>query len=414
MYGSDPEQPLSVSQCTHEIKNLFETHFSGVWIKGEISGLRPASSGHYYFSLKDEQAVISAIIWRSKALRLGVQDLSEGVEVTVFGRIDVYAPRGGYQIIIESLIRGSTGTLYTRFLHLKEKLESEGLFDRRREDEVPLFPRALGVITSATGAAVRDILKVLNRRWPSLPVYIYPAQVQGTAAAATLIRGLEVLSHRPVPECFGDPVDCIILTRGGGSIEDLWCFNDETLARAIVNSPRPVISAVGHERDFTIADFAACKRSATPSAAAEICIPEHRSIAATVQNYIRRITSWWHNTHERHLNSLNHMTVRHLSRSLLAGIDSKLLHLSTQHEKLEKWITKRYAVYRERWLRAHERLQVLSPQSILDRGFSITYDTHGCIIKNAAAVAPESPISVRCAVGTLNARVTKVIQKEKK
>ena len=264
---------LSVSELNHQIKNLLEGHVGNLWLKGEISNFKAHSSGHLYFSLKDQNSQIRAIMFRAQAMRLAFK-VQDGQEVLCRGSISVYVPRGDYQIYVEHMEPLGAGALQRAFEELKRKLSAEGLFDPARKRPLPKRPRKIAVVTSPTGAAIRDILSILRRRAPSIPVMIVPALVQGASAATDLIRAFSLAQK--IPE-----VDAIIIGRGGGSIEDMWCFNDESLARAIAASPIPVISAVGHEIDFTIADFVADVRAPTPSAAAEL-------VATPDQEYLEK------------------------------------------------------------------------------------------------------------------------------
>jgi len=259
---SEERQVISVSELNSQIKNLLEGQIGQIWLKGEISNFKAHSSGHLYFSLKDQNSQIRAVMFRTQAMRLKFR-AQDGQEVLCRGSISVYVPRGDYQIYVEHMEPLGAGALQRAFEELKRKLAAEGLFDPTKKRPLPKRPRKIAVVTSPTGAAIRDILSILSRRAPSIPVIVVPALVQGAAAGPDLIRAFHQAQKIPA-------VDTIIIGRGGGSIEDMWCFNDESLARAIAASPIPVISAVGHEIDFTIADFVADVRAPTPSAAAEL------------------------------------------------------------------------------------------------------------------------------------------------
>ncbi|HNT33227.1 MAG TPA: exodeoxyribonuclease VII large subunit, partial [Candidatus Aminicenantes bacterium] len=254
----------SVTEITQVIKAALETAVPQVWVVGEISNCRRHPSGHIYFTLKDAGAALSAAVWKSNAARLKFE-LRDGQQVVCRGRIDVYPPRGSYQLNVDQVEPKGKGALQLAFEQLKEKLRAEGLFDPARKKKIPLLPKTIGVVTSPTGAALIDILRTIDRRFAKVRIVIYPARVQGAGAAAEIVEGLEFLGGRP-------GIDVIIVGRGGGSIEDLWAFNEEPVARAIAASPVPVISAVGHEVDFTIADFVADIRASTPTAAAEMVV----------------------------------------------------------------------------------------------------------------------------------------------
>src|SRR5262245_60545851 len=252
---------LSVSELTDRLQGVLETEFFDVWVEGEISNLNQAASGHWYFSLKDDRAQIRAVVWKTAA-RLIKWKPKDGMRVLARGGIKVYAPRGDYQISIEVLEPLGVGSLQQAFEELKEKLSKEGLFDPARKRPLPMLPRCIGIVTSPTGAVIQDILRVLQRRYANLGVLIYPARVQGAEAAYEIVQGIRALNKFK-------GVDVLMVARGGGSLEDLWPFNDEMVARALATSRVPTLSAVGHETDFTIADFVADQRAPTPSAGAE-------------------------------------------------------------------------------------------------------------------------------------------------
>lgn len=258
-------QVLTVSELTSLVRTSIESTFPDLWLEGEISNLRMPGSGHVYCTLKDESSQIRAVLFRSNALRVRFT-LQEGMQVIVRGRLTVYEPRGEYQIVLDAVEPKGIGALQLAFEQLKERLAAEGLFDQSRKKPLPAFPRTVGVVTSLTGAAIRDILTVLQRRWPTLHIIIAPVQVQGEGAGRQIADALTLLNEQGA-------VEVIIVGRGGGSQEDLWCFNEEVVARAIAGSRTPVVSAVGHEIDVTLADFAADYRAPTPSAAAEMVIP---------------------------------------------------------------------------------------------------------------------------------------------
>ncbi len=277
----EAEGPETVWELTRRITDTLELGFPQVWVGGEVSNFKRHTSGHLFFSLKDDRAALRCVMWRSTADRLK-HDVGDGTEVEARGRISVYPQRGDYQLYVSSLKPLGLGALEVAFRKLKEKLAAEGLFDPARKKPLPRFPRRIGVVTSPTGAAVRDIFHVLGRRWPAAEVLLAPARVQGDGAAAEIVRGIEDLNR------IGG-VDVLIVGRGGGSLEDLWAFNEEAVARAIFASAVPVVSAVGHETDFSISDFVADVRAPTPSAAAEIVVPDRREIAAELGHSLRRM-----------------------------------------------------------------------------------------------------------------------------
>jgi exodeoxyribonuclease VII large subunit len=277
----EPEGPETVGELTRRITNTLEVEFPQVWVVGEVSNFKRHTSGHLFFSLKDDRAALRCVMWRSTAERLK-HEIADGTEVEARGRISVYAQRGDYQLYVSSLKPRGMGALEVAFRKLKEKLASEGLFDPAHKKPLPRFPRRIGVVTSETGAAVRDIIHVLTRRWPAAAILLTPARVQGEGAGREIVGGIEKLNR------IGG-VDVLIVGRGGGSLEDLWAFNEEPVARAIFASEVPVVSAVGHETDFSISDFVADVRAPTPSAAAEIVAPDRREIAAGLDASLRRM-----------------------------------------------------------------------------------------------------------------------------
>jgi exodeoxyribonuclease VII large subunit len=275
-----PVKIYSVSEITKLIRERIEEAFPLVLVTGEVSNLRPAASGHVYFSLKDEKCQLKAVMWRSDAVRIKFA-FKDGLQLICRGRINVYEARGEYQIVVDQAEPKGKGALQLAFEQLKDKLRAEGLFDEARKKKLPLLPKKIGVVTSPTGAALVDILRTLERRFAKLQILIYPALVQGESAAGQIAEGLDYLGS------LGD-LDAIIVGRGGGSMEDLWAFNEEKVARAIAGCPVPVISAVGHEVDFTIADFVADIRASTPTAAAEMVIEKEAAFAERIENLERR------------------------------------------------------------------------------------------------------------------------------
>ena len=275
------DQIYTVSQVTEIVKTALEVALPQVWVEGEVSGYKKAASGHVFFNLKDEKSVIKAVMWQSTARKV-LFELKDGLKVVCRGKVSVYEPRGDYQLYVDLVEPKGKGALQLAFEQLKAKLKAEGLFEDGRKRKLPLRPKTIGVVTSPTGAAIRDILRILERRYARLHVVIYPARVQGEGAAAEIVEGIDALGAWP-------GIDVLIVGRGGGSIEDLWAFNEEPVARAIARSPVPVISAVGHEVDFTIADFVADVRASTPSAAAEMVIATEEAFAEKIDALARRL-----------------------------------------------------------------------------------------------------------------------------
>ena len=281
---STEQQPLSVSQLTAQVKDLLEGSFPSVWVEGEISNLSRPQSGHCYLSIKDERAQLRAVLWRGTAERLPVK-LVDGMEVICQGGLDVYAPRGSYQLVIRKVLPKGEGGLQKALRRLRDKLSAEGLFDKSQKKPLPRFPRRIAVVTSPTGAAIHDFLQVLQRRWRHADVLLVPVRVQGSDAAAEIATAIEQVN------LLREPVDVIVVGRGGGSLEDLWAFNEEPLVRAIYASKIPVISAVGHEIDVTLADLVADIRALTPSEAAELVVPDEGEIISLLHNLLQRLAA---------------------------------------------------------------------------------------------------------------------------
>ncbi len=441
----DFNAPLSVSELTRRIRETIEDGFPDVWVQGEITNLRIPSSGHMYFTLKDPGAQVRAVFFRSgnRFLRFRPKD---GLEVIVRGRLSVYEGRGEYQIIVEYMEPKGLGALQLAFLQLKEKLEREGLFDPARKRPLSPYPRSVGVVTSPTGAAIRDILKVLRRRAPGIRVLIAPASVQGETAPAEVARAIADLNE------YGG-LDAIIAGRGGGSMEDLAAFNTETVARAIAASDIPVISAVGHEVDFTIADFVADMRAPTPSVAAEVVARSEDDIRDALSSFTSRIV--YAERHElRHLGSRLESAARALKdpRRLLQEraqrVDEMAFRLARAHryglrserEKLNLALRSLYYMsparlitgYREilssnsgrmrlaantalglgrqRLAALASGLSALEPLAPLKRGFSITYLLPGMeTLKDSARVAPGAKVRVRLMKGGIDCRVEETL-----
>jgi len=435
----------TVSEISEEIRALFEDQFPDVWVTGEISNYRPAGSGHLYFTLKDPQAQLRAVCFRSQARYLKFKP-ADGLSVIARGQLSVYEARGEYQLIVELLEPAGLGSLQLAFEQLKTKLAAEGLFDAGRKKALPVLPQTVGIVTSPSGAVVRDMLRVMRRRFRNLNVLLYPVRVQGEGAAAEIVRGIQRLNRRP-------GVDVIIVARGGGSLEDLWAFNEEAVARAIAASILPVISAVGHETDFTIADFVADLRAPTPSAAAELVVRRKQDFEAEVDNRIRylsqavrlRLAEARHRLHQlgghrvfqtlgariarraqrvdeaaSNLNAAMHRRLsvaRHEFLRLAPGVVHydfdrvlKLRHAAIDDRlgRLDATLARRLSGDRNRLDRLRAILAERNPAAILSRGYSITRDAAGRIVRDAGQVAPGSEIAVRLARGELGAKVRAV------
>jgi exodeoxyribonuclease VII large subunit len=434
----------SVSRLNREVKLLLERGFGVIWLEAEISNLSRPSSGHWYFSLKDANAQVRCCMFRQRNMlcRFSVQD---GQKVMVRARLGLYEPRGEYQLVIEHMEDAGVGALQRQFEQLAAKLSAEGLFANERKRPLPKLPKRVGIITSPTGAAVRDILHVLARRFATIPVLIYPVSVQGATAAAEVCAALAAAARRA--DC-----DVLILARGGGSLEDLWAFNQESLARAIIASPIPIITGIGHEIDFTIADFCADVRAPTPSAAAEIVVPDAEEWLVSLRRSGARLQRALLRSMESRAQRLRWLA----GRAALVSPTARLAQQAQRLDELEQRLSnsvgrllaeRRSAVSELRSLlwqaspiarvqgaaarqklllsrlraaalnnlrRARERLAPLertlnavSPLATLQRGYAIVVNAEGRILRDAAAAAAGSIIEARLAQGSLRAKVEK-------
>ena len=394
----------TVSELTSEIKVLVEESFPFIWICGEISNFRMPVSKHFYFTLKDENAQINAVMFRNQNRNLQF-DLEDGMSVTGLGRISVYEPRGTYQIILEYLEPKGIGALQMAFEQLKARLSAEGLFDEKHKKPLPFLPKKISIITSPTGAVVHDILKIINRRFSNVHIEVVPVKVQGVGADREIVSALELLNLR-VNTING--ADVAILARGGGSIEDLSAFNSEDVARAIFASKVPIISAVGHETDFTIADFVADVRAPTPSAAAEIAVPLKYELEL-------RCTELSRSLRVRFCKNIEHL------RSLLNEISKRLIHPKKKIEdlrlKADDFTSRLVRIFinsihqrRERLAWRVDKLQALSPTAILARGYSITRTIPGAVVvRNSRQVKIDQSLEVMVEKGSLICRVERKI-----
>ncbi|MBC8455702.1 exodeoxyribonuclease VII large subunit [bacterium] len=394
---------LTVSQITGSIRELIENQFPFVAVEGEISNYKRHFSGHRYFVLKDSDAQLAAVIWKGTPLPF---EIEEGMRVIAFGKITVYEPRGQYQIIIETIQPIGVGDLYSEFLRLKEKLEKAGYFNAERKKQIPPFPRKVGIVTASSGAALQDVLEIFKRRAPWIEMIHFPVRVQGKDAAEEITNAIVCANQMT-------DLDLLIVGRGGGSIEDLWAFNDENLATAILQSKIPVISAVGHETDFTIADFTADFRAATPSEAAEIASPDIVAFFEQLQDCSRRLDSamsqWMENT-KMQLQSVVH---RLNSVSPAQWINNRIQTLDYLTEKLSGRTKDRMQIMNQKLQWMVEKLDVLNPESILSRGFSVVTDASGNILQSVKNVKPEQSVDVRVSDGSFSATVSEVKYAEK-
>ncbi|MBI3896519.1 MAG: exodeoxyribonuclease VII large subunit [Acidobacteria bacterium] len=446
-----PERRIyRVSELSRLIREKLEAEFADLWVVGEISNFREAPSGHLYFTLKDEAAQLRCVCFRLQARYLRFRP-EDGLQVTARGRISVYEARGEYQLNVEALEPQGLGALQLAFEQLKKKLSAEGLFDAARKKPLPKLPRRIGIITSPRGAVIQDMIRILRRRHENLHLLVYPVRVQGEGAAEEMVEALGCF-NRPPPN--GVPVDVIILARGGGSLEDLWAFNEEKLAWAIAASTTPVISAVGHETDFTIADFVADLRAPTPSAAAEMVIETQERL----QEHILILESDLVRVARYHLLRLRHQLSELITHRAFQTLRTVLGQAIQRHDELStravETLRERLRTARRRWeqhdafllhfdlhgrqerkallLSQHRtalaqrvrvlliqkraraeslaaQLQQLSPRRILERGYAIAFDASGKLLTEATQVSPGEEIALRLAQGRLTAVVRKIV-----
>ncbi len=386
---------LTVRELTHIVRDLLQgaLELQGIWVRGEISNARRHTSGHLYFTLKDDAASVRCVMFKSRASRIKFEP-EDGMAVLVFGSVNVYERDGQYQLYVEDMQPDGIGSLYKAFLQLKARLEAEGLFDAALKRKLPLLPRKIGVVTSIKGAAVRDIINIARRRHPGVRLVVCETLVQGDMAPDDIVRGLELVAEVP-------GVDVVILGRGGGSIEELWAFNSEKVARAIRACPVPVVSAVGHETDFTIADFAADMRAPTPSAAAELVVPDAREMCSrTVMSRDRAKQAATRMLAERRY-ALASLVSRPVLRRPEDLINERRQAVDDLLKDSLSW-TRR--LVEERLARATGltgRLEALSPLKILARGYAICLDASGTLLKSVLATSPGSDVQVRLVDGKL-------------
>ncbi len=382
----------AISEITREIKRLLEDNFFSIWVEGEISNFIAHYSGHLYFTLKDENAQLSAVIWRSRAENLDFR-LEDGQLVQAFGNIRLYEKSGRYQIDILRIQPAGLGQLQMEFERLKQKLEADGFFDPLHKKTLPAYPSKIGIVTSSTGAAIKDIINVLNRRAPNLEIILRPAKVQGAGAAEDIAEAIREFNE------YKD-IDLMIVGRGGGSLEDLWAFNEEVVARAIYDSKIPVISAVGHEIDFTIADFTADMRAPTPSAAAELAVPDYVELKENLVNAYRRMRQNVMSLIERHREA-----IRSIQRSYgMRRPEDLLKQYAYNVDELANKLRFNYKnlIQKQKTHLDHIRLRLenLSPKKVLERGYSISY-IDGKIIRDIEEIKKNTAMITEISKGKI-------------
>ena len=405
-----PREIISVGDLNRAIAQSLEDRFDTVWVSGEISNFKAYDSGHWYFSLKDEEGQIRCVMFRSRNGQVGFMPQS-GDLVEVSANLGMYVPRGDIQLTIQTLRRAGMGGLYEAFLKLKAKLAKEGLFDEERKREIPTHPRSIGIITSPQAAALKDVLSTLARRAPHIPIVIYPTLVQGPDAPAGIIAALKAANQ----ESAENAVDVILLVRGGGSIEDLWAFNDEQLAYAIAQSNIPVVSGVGHETDFTIADFVADLRAPTPTGAAELAAPRKdqllQELSAIKQALLQRVSQ----RVEREAQTLDQLALR---------LSHALPNPDRMREQINSWqqrLSQAWLVRMENWKRnqSHYQLQLemLNPQRTLERGYAVLLSKEAnqlYAVRKPNELNTENAFQIRLAEGQADVQFSKVDPMESK
>ena len=391
------ERALSVSEITGMIRQQLEPQFRRVLVCGEVSNYKPASSGHAYFKLKDENAIISAVFFKSSLRRLPFA-IENGTIIIVRGRVSVYGKGGTYQIVCDHAEPEGKGGLQLAFEQLKRKLLAEGLFAPSRKKPLPSYPNTIGVITSPTGAAIRDILSVLTRRFPGLRIIVFPTAVQGEEAKYGVCEGVRALNH------IGG-VDLIITGRGGGSLEDLWAFNEEMVARAIAQSRIPVVSAVGHEVDYTIADFTADVRAPTPSAAAELVVPNKTEIQARVQSFRTSMLTSLTNRLQILRGWLERFSDRRFRQYLENALYQKRTYYDDYQQRLYRHAAEAVTRERQRFMALREKLNLLDPKSAIRRGYAMVFTEKETLLKDAGEVSAGDTLRVELKRGQVRCSV---------
>jgi exodeoxyribonuclease VII large subunit len=391
--GADANSALGISEITAHIKGLLESAIGTVWVTGEVSNFRKQASGHCYFTLKDDSAQLRCVMWRTTAARTSALP-QDGMQVIARGNLTVYEPYGQHQLVVGYVQPAGIGSLQAAFEALKTKLAAEGLFDEGRKRSIPRWPKVVGVVTSGTGAAVRDIINVVSRRMPTSRLIVRPTVVQGEKAAADIVEAIRQLNEHGESEV-------LIVGRGGGSLEDLWAFNEEPVVRAIVASRTPVISAVGHEIDYTLSDFAADHRSPTPSAAAEEVIPDVAQIRQFVATSYRDLGARLREQVERAADKYSNVWGLDAVRRINDRIDRHSQDVDRHTEAMGRRAERSVAHGVNRFRTEVARLEALSPLQVLSRGFAVAEKEDGSVITDATSVDPKDRFRVRLDKGII-------------
>ncbi len=399
------QRPLTVAELTSQVKDLLEGAFPAVWVAGEISNFSRPQSGHCYFTLKDESAQVRAVLWRGSAARLRF-DMVDGLEVICQGHLDVYPPRGSYQLVVDQVEPKGVGALELALRKLRAKLAAEGLFDAARKKPLPVFPRRIAFVTSPTGAALRDFLEVLRRRWSGTDVLVAPTRVQGDGAAEEIAAAIRAVDKiRPA-------VDVMVVGRGGGSMEDLWAFNEEPVVRAIAAARVPVISAVGHEIDVTLSDLVADVRALTPSEAAELAVPSATDVGAKLQNQRSRLDLAVRqkvSQSRTRIETISH--VRSIRRPF-ERVHESGRRLDELASRAGRSINQSQSAARAALGTLAGKLETLSPLAVLNRGYSLTQRADGQLIRDASELAAGDEIMTRFTEGQAVSTVERIIPGE--
>lgn len=394
--ADNPTRVLSVSELNRMARDVLERSFPLFWISGEISNMTRAASGHWYFSLKDSSAQVRCVMFRGRNSYLDWQP-REGDKVEARAVVTLYEARGDFQLTVEFLQRAGMGALFEAYERLKRKLEAEGLFDPARKKALPAHPRRIGIVTSPDAAALRDVLTTLRRRMPGIPVVIYPTPVQGRDAAPKIAAAIDAASQRA-------EVDVLIICRGGGSIEDLWQFNEEIVARAIAACPIPTVSGVGHETDFTIADFAADQRAATPTAAATLVTPDRAALLRQLQQLQQHMARQMDHLLQRRMQQLDYLAKRLISPA--QQVRNQTAHLEQLRLRLNAAVNTHLQRQQQRLQHLGQSLNHLNPAGVLDRGYALVHDADGQLVRSSSQLGPGDSVRLTLAEGAAGASIT--------
>lgn len=392
-------QSLTVSDISRYLRELMDSDeiLRDVWVRGEISNLSRPSSGHIYFTLKDATSALKCVIWKMTAMRLPLM-LQSGMAIEAHGGISVYERDGQYQLYVDAVRMSGEGALYQEFLRLKTRLETEGLFDNSRKREIPQISRSIGIVTSPTGAALQDMLNTLRRRYPLAEVVLAAAPVQGDEAPPALVKAIELLNAK-------SQVEVILLARGGGSLEDLWAFNDERVVRAVINSRVPVVTGIGHETDFTLSDFAADLRAPTPTAAAELCSPDQLELRTGLDALTSRLGYALQTVSADARADLMEATHRLANVSPLWLVRSDRQRLDELASRIEISTHNEIRMQQSRVMGVKARLSSLNPFAVLQRGYAIISDFEGKVVNSISQVRPDDQLDIKVSDGTIRSRV---------